>query len=101
MRVAAVLVVVAATRRAAAAAAPSQNHLGLAALAALAAATKTVDDISKAAPTYDWHAARQRVRDAMLHEVNAYSNVTSARLAIRTALRDKQRHTPHLGLQPT
>ena len=46
MRVAAVLVVVAAT------------------LAALAAATKTVDDISKAAPTYDWHAARQRVRDA-------------------------------------
>ena len=63
----------------------------LAALAALAAATKTVDDISKAAPTYDWHAARQRVRDAMMHEVNAYSNATSARLAIRTALRDKQR----------
>ena len=73
MRVAAVLVVVAAT------------------LAALAAATKTVDEITKAAPTYDWHAARQRVRDAMMNEVNAYSNVTSARLAIRTALRDKQR----------
>ena len=37
--------------------------------AALAAATKTIDDISKAAPTYDWHAARQRVRDAMaLHK---------------------------------
>ena len=73
MRVAAVLVVVAAT------------------LAALAAATKTVDEITKAAPMYDWHAARQRVRDAMMNEVDAYSNVTSARLAIRTALRDKQR----------
>ena len=60
-------------------------------VAALAAATKTIDDITKAAPTYDWHAARQRVRDAMMHEVNTYSNVTSARLAIRTALRDKQR----------
>ena len=33
----------------------------LAALAALAAATRTVDEITKAAPTYDWHAARQRV----------------------------------------
>ena len=43
---AAVLVVVAATR------------------AVAAAATKTVDEITKAAPTYDWHAARQRVRDA-------------------------------------
>ena len=31
----------------------------LAALAALAAATRTVDEITKAAPTYDWHAARQ------------------------------------------
>ena len=88
MRVAAVLVVVAATTHAVA---PPPRRLGLAALAALAAATKTVDDISKAAPTYDWHAARQRVRDAMMHEVNAYSNVTSARLAIRTALRDRQR----------
>ena len=63
----------------------------LVSLAAVAAATKTIDDISKAAPTYDWHAARQRVRDAMMHEVNTYSNATSARLAIRTALRDRQR----------
>ena len=38
--------------------------------ATIAAATKTIDDITKAAPTYDWHAARQRVRDAMMHEVN-------------------------------
>ena len=84
---AAVLVVVAATT----AAAPPPRRLGLAALACLAAATKTLDEIQKQAPTYDWHAARQRVRDAMMHEVNTYSNATSARLAIRTALRDKQR----------
>ena len=69
MRVAALLVVLAATRDVAAAA-PPPRRLGLAALAALAAATKTIDDITKAAPTYDWHAARQRVRDAMMHEVN-------------------------------
>ena len=48
MRVAAVLVVVAATAHAVA---PPPRRLGLAALAGLAAATKTVDDISKAAPT--------------------------------------------------
>ena len=90
MRGAAVLVVVAATARAVAAAAPPPRGLGLAALAALAAvtsATKTLDEIQKQAPTYDWHAARQRVRDAMMHEVHTYSNATSARLAIRTALR--------------
>ena len=70
---------------------PWPRRSGILFLAVAAAATKTLDDISKAAPTYDWHAARQRVRDAMMHEVNTYSNATSARLAIRTALRDKQR----------
>ena len=77
----------------------------LAALAALAAATKTVDEITKAAPTYDWHAEVLETEKAqappsfaeLLRLENCEARMTSLVEITKPRTRGGGRHCIHGG----